>query len=125
MNELKKAAAIIAAVGLTVAVFALEGGGDEKAVVELQFSESKVVWDGGDKLYAIPVALADGGSDIALVVEAPCKRRLPKNELCFLEDGGLPAELLRYPAQQLSGICDNVACSVFAGEDADAMESRK
>lgn len=125
MNELKKAAAVAVALGLGITALVLKGGGDEKAVVDMQLLDSKVVWDGGDKLYAIPVELEDGGRDIALTAVAPCKRRLPENGLCFLEDGGLPAELLRYPAQQLSGICDNVACSVFAGEDPDAMESRK
>lgn len=96
-----------------------DGGGD---IVSVDFAESKVVFDGGAKFYAVPVWFADGGEGVVLVANAPCKRRLPGNELCFLIDGGLPPELNRYPADALEGVCDGVACSVLAGVDADGPE---
>jgi hypothetical protein len=134
LNDVTKTIGLAALVGLGVfgvafginnlTVFAesLPDGGVLPGDIVLVFSESKVVFDGGDKLYAVPALLPDGGRDVALMSVAPCKRRLPGNLLCFLSDGGLPPEFNRYPADSLEGICEGVACSVLAGVDADGPE---
>lgn len=86
-------------------------------------SNSRAVWLDGKKLYAVEVLWPDGGHSVEYLTaeNAPCKRRL-KGMKCFLPDGGLAPELLRYPADQLSGICEGVACLVPAGIDADGPE---
>ena len=75
--------------------------------------DSHVVFDGGVKLYT----LDDGGVTDA----APCSRRQPSDLLC-LRNGSLPPPLNRFPRKESNGLCEDVACAVMAGEDADAPE---
>lgn len=114
------AGALVLAVAATVAIVAP----DTKAPdARRLLGDSRAVWRDGGKYYAIDVVWPDGGRSVEYrdAGEAPCRRRL-KGAKCLLRDGGLAPELLRYPADQLSGTCEGVACAVLAGQNADGPE---
>ena len=98
--------------------------------------ESKVAWrEDGGKVYVVPVVLRDGTFATKETFDAPCKRR-PRGvdgsqcQRVSLDINGKartdPAPTLgRFAASDMLGAdCEPVACSVMAGEDAEAPEMR-
>lgn len=131
MNETTKTiAGAIAGGALLATVLAIWGTGSPDAVglevASFDYATSKVVFVDGGKFYYVPVVLVDGGSGAVLLAQAPCKRRPIDAGIdgCVrAPDGGVAPLLARYPAQELTGSeCEEVACSVWQGVDADGPE---
>lgn len=134
--ENAKIAAIITAAALAIGGAALIfDTKDIEETPQIEVSKEEFV---DEKLLALPdggasylrsVRLIDGGIGQVIRDTPGCKRRpvaAPKGS-CRLQlpDGGQrdPGDLNRYPASDMVGIgCRPVACSVFAGEDADEDE---
>lgn len=125
------AAAAVVGAGLVVGlVLGPLLGTEEPSPVEY-IANSKVAFDGGAKFYLVPVKYADGGTAVISKSEAPCKRRPIgiSGALCLRVAPGsgisLPApEGNRYPASEMLGTgCEGVACSVWAGNDAEGPET--
>ena len=70
--------------------------------------------------YVVTVRVPDGGSEVRTTL-ADCARRKP-GALCTRLDGGDPGDWNRYPATQLVGVCQMVACSIFSGQNPNADE---
>lgn len=107
---------------------------DEAREKALEPSKLAAFPDGG-LAYAVEARVADGGVELRRVPPG-CVRRptgaKPVECLRLLPDEkGVPTptdfgELNRFPSLEAVGVgCQPVACSVYAGEDADAEESAR
>lgn len=93
---------------------------------EVKGEEKLARSDDGGIAYLRPVQQKDGGTGVVIVTTPSCARKPIGDKTCTRVDGGDPGELNRYDSTQLAGVgCQPVACSVFAGEDADAEESER
>lgn len=105
---------------------------DEQREKALEPSKLAVLEDGG-LAYAVDARIADGGVELRRVspgcVRRPVGVRPTDCQRATFDLGGKPVvvdpgELNRFPVAEAVGArCQPVACSVYAGEDADADET--